>query len=150
MLSRGRNQASPATSTAQRTERRRLQHTEHGVMRVRWFGVAFAVLQIWADIRAAGSTAPDSLRSSAYGLLALFAAFNVVLGVWLRSDRNIRSLRVAGFVAVMVDHLFLIGIVWLYSYRLNTTMWALLFVLPLEAALRYEIRGAFGSIGLLG
>ncbi|HMC09411.1 MAG TPA: hypothetical protein VKL22_08845, partial [Actinomycetota bacterium] len=129
LLPRGRNQAgSPAMSTAQRMERRRLQHTERGVMRVRWFGVAFAVLQIWADIRAAGSTAPASLRSSAYGLLALFAAFNVALGIWLRSDRDIRSLRVAGFVAVMVDHLFLIGIVWLYSYRLNTTMWALLFV----------------------
>jgi diguanylate cyclase (GGDEF)-like protein len=151
MLSRGRNQSgSAAGSTAHATERRRLQHTERGVMRVRWFGVGFAALQIWADIQAAGSTAPVYLRSSAYGLLALFAAFNVALGLWLRSDRDIRALRVAGFVAVMVDHIFLIGIVWLYSYRLNTTMWALLFVLPLEAALRYEIRGASGSIGFLG
>ena len=143
-------QPSPFASSVPKTEADHLYDTEHGIMWVRSFGIAFAILQIYADLRVkVPGGNPGYLRPLAYGMVAAFAAFNLGLVVALSRRRSIRAMRTTGLVAVIVDHLFLIGLVWLYSYRVDTTMWALLFVLPLEAALRYEVPGAFTSVVLV-
>jgi len=132
-------------------EHERLQENEHSIMWVRSFGIAFALLQVYADIRAlAPGAGPAYLKPAAYGLVAGLAGFNLALVFWLSRRRSVPALRTTGLVALVADHLFLIGLVWLYSYRMDTTMWALLFVLPLEAALRYEVTGAFTSVVLVG
>ena len=149
--SRNRSRWGADPSHTAKPENQRLHETEHGLMWVRSFGIAFALMQIYTDVRAAGSSAPPSyLKPSAYGLVALFAAFNLALVVWLSRRHSSGAMRATGLVALVADHLFLVGLVWLYSYRSDTAMWALLFVLPLEAALRYEVPGAFVSVLLVG
>jgi diguanylate cyclase (GGDEF)-like protein len=127
----------------------RLVDLERGLVWVRWFGVGFALLQIVASTWAAGrSSTPGYLLPAAFALVGALAACNLGLALWLRrgTARRLGALRAAGLVALGADHAFLIAMVWLYSFEPNTAMWALLFVLPLEAAVRYEMVGACGSI----
>jgi signal transduction histidine kinase len=69
--------------------------------------------------------------------------------LWLRRERDLRSLRRAGAVAFVVDHLFVIALIWFYSFSQIMTQWVILCVLPMEAAVRYGIQGVLVSLGAI-
>ena len=130
----------------------RLIEAERGVVSVRWFGAGCALFQVAASSWAAGPGAPGYLLPVALGLIVGLAAFNLVLMRWLRrrsAAAPLSLLRRAGALALVIDHVFLISLVWLYSNESNTAIWTLLLVLPMEAALRYETPGALLSIGVV-
>ena len=145
------------TSGSKSSAARRLD-LERGLVKVRWFGVAFAFFQIYMGVDPpcgpgdlpGAICEPSFLRPMGYALAAGLGAINVVLWLWLRREPEGRALVWTGALVFAFDHLFLIGFVWLYSFTLNTTTWVLLYILPLEGALRYGLSGALISIGVLG
>ncbi|HVE76501.1 MAG TPA: ATP-binding protein, partial [Actinomycetota bacterium] len=49
-------------------------------------------------------------------------------------------------VAFIIDHLFLVSFAYLYSAYEHDTTWVLLYILPLEGAIRYAMSGAIASV----
>lgn len=108
---------------------------------VRWFGVLFGALAVAIETQY-----PDpSIERAAWLLLAFLGLGN--LGIWaalarISSERDLTRLGLATFV---FDAIVVMGIVWVFAYEDPYVTWALLFVLPLEGALRYRLRGALAA-----
>lgn len=133
---------------------------ERALIKVRWFGVAFGVFQIFMDpapvcspstkaVILQGDCEPTFVPVIGYSLVAGLALVNIIAALWLRRTQSERSLFTLGASVFFIDHLFLIGFAFLFSYGEFTNIWALLYILPLEGALRYGLRGALVSIGVV-
>lgn len=126
-------------------------------MRVRWFGVAFAFFQIFmgTDPACPAGTAipvdcePFYLRPTGYGIATVVLVVNFILMLWLRGNHTEKELSRAGMAMFLFDHLFMISFTWLYSFTETTDIWIILYIAPLEGALRYQMRGALGSNAIL-
>lgn len=132
---------------------------ERGLIRVRWFGVFFGLFQIFMDtapqcspstksVILLGECEPAFVPVIGYSLCAGLALVNIIATLWLRRTRSERSLFTLGASVFLIDHLFLIGFAFLYSYGEFSNTWVLLYILPLEGALRYGLPGALISIGI--
>jgi signal transduction histidine kinase len=140
---------------------------ERGLARVRWFGALFAFFQILtgtdppcppgAELRTLTNPItqytpgcePDWARPAGYALALGLVVVNVAVLLLLRRARDEKSLGRLGVGAFLADHLLVIAYTWLYSYTLETSIWVLLYILPLEGALRYGMRGALTSLAIL-
>lgn len=131
---------------------------EQGLLKVRWFGIAFAFFQIFSGkdpLCIAGqipvACEPSYLRPIGYGMAAGLLVVNLLATAWVRRHRHDgRHIQIVGLALFLIDHLFLIGYTWLYSAFRDTTTWVMLYILPLEGALRYGMTGALASLGILG
>ena len=105
---------------------------------VRWFGILFAVVSLVIQPRF-----PDTATQvMAWALVAVFAIGSMLLwGILARveSEDGLMKLGRAGFA---LDTLVIFGFVWIFSFETPYNGWALLFLVPLEAALRYRLKGA--------
>jgi signal transduction histidine kinase len=124
------------------TELRRL---EKGMTRVRWFGAAFGT----ASIALQESYPSAGLEVAAWAFLALLAAGNLVIwGVQGRVRTAAGQTRLS-HCAFAFDGIVIGGLVWVFSFEDPYVTWALLFVFPMEGALRYRFRGAVAAAGLV-
>ena len=111
---------------------------------VRWAGVLFALVQIvtfYADY-------PPAAKEAAFLLAGSMALGNA--GIWIATRRGLPD-RAAGLLpmaSLALDLLVLLGFVAVYSFDPETSIWAILYILPLEGALLYERRGALAVMGL--
>jgi signal transduction histidine kinase len=127
--------------------REELVRLELNLVRIRWFGVAFGLFQVWQ-----GSTQPPvpppRVVAIAYAVVILLALGNVL--VWLATRRivSVTRLRRVGIAAFALDAFVIFSTTWVYSYDRNSTIWVLLYILPLEGALRYRLKGAVATIVL--
>lgn len=127
------------------TGSRDLRRLERWMIYVRWFGVAFAITGV-----AIQPTYPDrTTELAAWTITILLAVGN--LAIWgaiarISSDRDMARLGIGAFA---FDVAILMGMVSVYAYETPYVTWALLFILPLEAALRYRLRGAMATAGLI-
>ena len=136
----------------------RLFGLERALVRVRWFGLLFGIFQIAQgrlptcrtfDLAPTGCD-PSYVRPIGYAALVALAVFNVLIMYLLRKSPSMRSLGKMGAASLTMDHLVLITMVWLFSSSLQSTSWVILYIAPLEGALRYGMRGAMGSLAVLG
>ena len=110
---------------------------------VRWFGVLFAVISL-----AIQPSFPDtSTLAWGWGLVAVFALGSVLLWGILARVQNESALVKLGRASFVLDAVVIMGFVWTFSFEDPFNVWALLFLIPLEAALRYRLRGALLSAG---
>jgi signal transduction histidine kinase len=119
-----------------------MRRAERTMVLVRWAGVVFAVVQVLAYRE---RPYPPGVRASALGVAALLAAANLI--IWMASRRvgTLRGARVLALVALAVDIAATSGFVWLYAFDPLSALWAILFVIPLEGAIRFGLRGAIAS-----
>lgn len=118
---------------------RRALRSERTMIAVRWGAVVFGIVQVLSFYK---PHAPGMLPL-ALGLVALVAAGN--LAIMLRLRAGVRTLEVArriGVAALSLDVVAALGFVFVYTFDAETAMFALLYLLPLEAALRFQLRGA--------
>lgn len=109
--------------------------------RVRWFGAAFGAVSI-ALQEAYPSRATET---AAWAFVIALAVGNLVIwGVQGRVDDAARQRRL-GDCAFAFDAIVIAGIVWIFSFEDPYATWALLFVVPMEGALRYRFRGAVAA-----
>ena len=105
---------------------------------VRCFAVLFTLLMVVIQ-----PTYPDSsIRLQAWLVVAAMA-FGT-LGIWGASartedERVHQRLSLAGFI---FDGILISAFVWIYAYERPYVTWALLFLIPLEGALRYRLKGS--------
>jgi signal transduction histidine kinase len=127
--------------------REELARLELNLVRIRWFGVAFGLFQVWQG-SAQPPVPPPLVVVLAYSAIVLLAVGNLL--VWLATRRiaSVTRLRRVGLAAFALDALVIFSTTWIYSYDRNSTVWVVMYILPLEGALRYRLRGAVATIVL--
>jgi signal transduction histidine kinase len=105
---------------------------------VRWFGVLMAIVLVTIQ-----EDYPDqSTRLRAWlmtGILAVGSFF-----IWGASGRtpSLQAHRRLGLAAYFFDSAVIMGFVWVFAFADPYVSWALLFLVPMEGALRYRMNGA--------
>ena len=112
---------------------------------VRWFGVLFAVVSLSIQ-----QGFPDSdTQVLAWGTVALFAIASVTLWGALARVESEPGLIKLGRVGFAVDAVVILVFVWTFAFENPYNTWALLYLIPLEAALRYRLKGALAAAVLV-
>lgn len=117
-------------------EQARAAELQRKIIVLRWGGVLFSLVQILTYYR----PYPAFAKGWALTLVALLAIAN--LAVWLgirHRPLNAISLSRSG---LLIDCLFVLGLVTVYSFDQDTSIWAVIYLLPLEAAAFFGLRAA--------
>lgn len=118
-----------------------LRRLEQSLTYVRWCGALAGAVSL--GFRSGFPSERD--QAIAWGLVALLSIGSLV--VWglngrLQSESSQTRLGAAAFA---IDVLVVCGLVWIFAYEQPYMTWALLFLIPLEAAVRYRWKGAIGA-----
>ena len=124
-----------------------LRRLELGLVRIRWFAVAFGLFQTW-QVAISPQPQPGYVVPATLALLAVLGAGNLVIGRLASRTGSPGAFRRIGLSAFLPDAAVVVGVAWIYSYDPNDTTWVLMYVLPMEGALRYQLRGAVATIAL--
>lgn len=120
--------------------------TEGVIIAVRWVAVVFAALQTATYYR----PIPVAVHPWAWGIIAAFAIGSLGLTAWWlrirRDDRAVRSRRRFGVTSLALDTTFALALTWAYAFDVNTAIFIVLYLPPLEGALRYGMRGAVATM----
>lgn len=119
-----------------------LRRSERAVSLVRWVAVAFALGQV---LTYDNLPYPAGVKEAALALTGVLAAANA--GIWLvhRRTRTYAQARNLAVASLSLDVLVASGFVWLYAFDQGSALWAILFILPLEGAIRFRMAGALGA-----
>jgi signal transduction histidine kinase len=131
------------TSTDQEAIRlEELKRSERSMVIVRSLATVFALVQILSYRQ---MPYPEGVKVTALVLVGILAVGN--LAIWLAS-RHTGSVRDAfrlSYAAMVFDVLITSAFVWLYTFDSSTAMWAILFIMPLEGAIRFALTGALSA-----
>lgn len=119
-----------------------LKRSERTMVIARAIGAPWAFFQIFTYSE---KPYPAGVQELAYLLAALLVVGNLV--VYFANKRIVTfegAQRLAG-ASLSLDILVIGGIVWLYGFDPDTAMWAVLFILPLEGAIRFQLIGAMAA-----
>src|SRR5438105_7797252 len=119
---------------------------ELGLVRVRWFAVFLSLYLVSQSNVGQPPRASHGVMVAAYLVVAALAVGN--LGIWLAAARlrSLAALRRLGLAAFLFDAGLIFGSAWLYSYDPKGSTWVVIYILPLEGALRYQLEGALASV----
>jgi signal transduction histidine kinase len=109
---------------------------------VRWFGVLMAIVLVALE-----DGYPDqSTRLRAWLMTGILAAGSFF--IWGASGRtgNTEAHRRLGLAGLLFDATVIMGFVWVFAFADPYVSWALLFLIPIEGALRYRMSGAFAGV----
>jgi signal transduction histidine kinase len=131
----------PAPSDA-RTRLEDVRRSEQTMVQVRWAAVVLAAVQVLAYRE---QPYPPGIRTEALLLVAGLAVANVAIWLLSRRVHTLGRARLLSLGALSLDVLVASGFVWLYTFDQLSALWAVLFVLPLEGAIRFGLMGALAA-----
>ena len=136
------NALSSQTPPREATELARTKRTERTMIRVRWAGVIFGLIQSLTYYR----PYPKGVLPVALALVAALAAGNTV--VWLINQRasTLAAARRLSLGGLALDFVVVLGFVFVYTFDKDTAIWALIYILPLEGAIRFQLRGSMTAM----
>ena len=113
------------------------------MIRVRWAGVVFAALQVATYYL----PYPPGVLPVAVGIVALLAVGNA--GVWFayRSVTTLAQARRIQVISLVLDGCAVMGLVFVFTFDPDTAMWAVIYILPLEGAITFGLRGSLWTMG---
>lgn len=120
---------------------------EVGLIGLRWFVVAFGVLQTVVTLRIEPD-APDYVVPVGFVLVAALAIGNVVVSSMTERAERLEQLRPVGFGAYLLDLVVFTGLVWTTTQNPESPAWVIAYLLPLEGAVRYQLVGALVPVGI--
>ncbi|MBW0114620.1 hypothetical protein, partial [Pseudonocardia abyssalis] len=123
----------------------RLVRAERAMLRIRWGGFVFGLAQVLTYYL----PYPPGMLELALGLLTLLAVGNLVIWPLIPRMTTVRRARRTGVAALVLNGTVFLGLVFVFTFDTETAIWAVLYVLPMEAAVRFQLRGAMVAIGLL-
>jgi signal transduction histidine kinase len=123
---------------------RRALRAERSMVKVRWAAVVFGLVQVLTFYL----PYPPGVLPFALAVVAGLALGNIA--VVLRLRRRVPTIAAARRLAIAslaLDVAAVMGLVVVYTFDVDTAMFAIVYVLPLEAALRFQLRGALLTMG---
>jgi signal transduction histidine kinase len=131
----GSDRSGEATAAALR----RAERSERTMVAVRWGAVLFALVQVFTFYL----PYPPGVLPFAISLVLVLAVGNALVDLRLRAGlTSLAAARRLGMAALTLDLLAAMGLVVVYTFDADTAMFAVLYLVPLEAALRFQLRGA--------
>jgi signal transduction histidine kinase len=119
---------------------------ELGLVRVRWFAVVLGLYLVSQTNLGPPPRASHSVVVGAYAIMAGLAAGNVLIWIGAVKLSSLSALRRLGLAAFLFDAALIFGAAWIYSYDPKGSTWVVIYILPLEGALRYQLEGAIASV----
>jgi len=119
-----------------------LKRSERTMLITRSVGIPWTFLQIvtYSDL-----VYPPGVQATAFALAALLLVGNVaVFFVHRKVTTLAAATRLAG-MSLSLDLIVISGIVWLWAFDPGSALWAVLFILPLEGAMRFQLQGALAT-----
>jgi signal transduction histidine kinase len=110
----------------------------------RWFGVGFVFLQVTIY---ATMPYPDGIQAGAYALATCLLVANVVILALMRGNPTRERVHQLAVGSLVVDVLIANLIVLLYAFDPISALFAILFILPMEGALLFGLRGSMAAWG---
>ena len=124
-----------------------LVRSEHSMVVVRIIAVAFTVMQV-----ALYSDRPFPspwIKVAAFATAGVLAAGIALTWVALRRVDGFLRIRTLATWTLALDILVASTYVWLWVFDPGTAIWVVLFILPLEAATKFQLRGALAVWGIV-
>ncbi|HEX2025359.1 MAG TPA: ATP-binding protein [Actinomycetota bacterium] len=115
-----------------------IRRSERTMVVVRWAGVVFAVVQVLSY----EDPYPPGVEGAALLLAGSLAVANAFISFFALRPLGLQGARILSLVAIAVDLAVVSGFVWLYAFDQESALWAIVFVLPLEGAIRFGLPGA--------
>lgn len=128
-----------------RQELARLRRTERTMGRIRWAGVAFGVVHALTFYR----PYPDGVLPWALLAMAVLAVGNVIVAVAARHTHDVAGMQRVSVGALALDIVVIMASVFVYTFDVETAVWAVTYILPLEGAVRFQLRGAMATMGII-
>ena len=99
----------------------------------------FALIQVLAYRQ---EPYPEGLKEAALGLVGILGVANLIIWAVSRRTRDIRGATRLSYFAMAFDILMTSAFVWIYAFDATTALWAVVFIMPLEGAIRFALPGA--------
>jgi signal transduction histidine kinase len=115
---------------------------ERGLIRVRWFAVALGFYLVSQTNNGLPPYASRRVLALAYVIMSTLAVGNVVITIATRRIQTAEGFRRLGVAAFVFDAIAIYASAWVYSYDPRGSTWVVIYILPLEGALRYQLGGA--------
>jgi len=116
-----------------------IKRSERTMVIVRGLATVFALVQVLAYRE---EPYPPGVREAALGLVGILALANALIWVASRRTTDLPGATRLSYIAMGTDILLTSAFVWLWAFDANTAMWAVVFIMPLEGAIRFALRGA--------
>jgi signal transduction histidine kinase len=121
---------------------------EFGLIVVRTFSVVLGVYLVYESNSGPPPHASDTVLALAYALIGALALGNLIIYATWRRAATLTALRRLALAAFGFDAVIIFAFAWVYSYDPRGVTWVVIYILPLEGALRYQLGGALVSVGL--
>ncbi|HJR45674.1 MAG TPA: HAMP domain-containing sensor histidine kinase [Actinomycetota bacterium] len=118
-----------------------LRRSERTMLIARAVGAPWAFLQIFTF----SLPYPPGVKVRAIALATLLLVGNLAVFLAYRRARTLRAAQLLAGASLSLDLLVISGIVWLYAFDPTSALWAVLFILPLEGAMRFQLQGALAT-----
>jgi signal transduction histidine kinase len=118
-----------------------IRRSERTMVMVRWAGVVFALVQVLAYEQ----PYPPGVEGTALLLTGGLAVANAFISFFAVRPLSLRGARTLSLISLAVDVAVVSGFVWLWAFDQESALWAVVFLLPLEGAIRFGLGGALGA-----
>jgi signal transduction histidine kinase len=108
----------------------------------RWLAIPWTLFQV---LSYSDKPYPAGFKSIGLGLVGLLVAGNLVVMVIHRIARSHRAIITLALGSLAFDVAAVAGFVWLYAFDQAAALWAVIFILPLEGAMRFQLTGALAA-----
>ncbi|MFN2491020.1 MAG: sensor histidine kinase [Actinomycetota bacterium] len=122
-----------------------LRRLERWMTYVRWFGFAFGTLAVTIE----PNYPSVGVERTAVLVVASLAFGNLWISAAMRRTKTRPDQVRLGAAVFAFDVAIVLGLVWVFAFEHPYITWALLLLLPMEGALRYRLKGALASAGLV-
>ncbi|MGH2682187.1 MAG: sensor histidine kinase [Actinomycetota bacterium] len=119
-----------------------LRRSEQVMVLVRALAAVFAFAQVLVY---SAMPYPPGVEATGLALAGALALVNLVIWVAVRRTGTLRRMRRLSLAILALDILVASGFVFLYAFDQVSALWAILYVLPLEGAIRFQLPGSLGT-----
>lgn len=127
------------------TDMHQIRRAENTMIKVRWAGVLFGLFQVLTFYRPYPSR---GILFTALGLVSLLAAGNIAIKIASRRISSTSAAEQLSFWSLCLDSVAILGFVFVYTFDPAVVIWALIYLIPLEGALRFQRRGAIAAMAI--
>lgn len=110
---------------------------------VRWVALPWVIFQFIVY----ENPYPPGYEALGWSLIALLGVGNAMIHLLHRTSSGTSAARAIAVGGIALDVAVISGMVWLYAFDQESALWAILFILPLEGAITFQLAGALAAWG---
>ena len=113
------------------------------MVQIRWAGVVFSAAQVATYYL----PYPPGVLPVAAAIVVFLALGNFVVTIGVRRVDTYAAMRRVEVASLVLDGVVVMGLVFVYTFDADTAMWAVIYILPLEGAIKFARSGALWTMG---